>query len=392
MKQIINSLLDNDLYKFTMLQAFCYYEEDTEAQYTFLCRTPNIDFTDCLEEIDKQIDALCRLKFSADELEYLEGLEYIRPDFIFKLKDFQLKRKYIKVKLLEDGALDINIKGPISEVSLFEIPVLSIINEIYFESKISKTKAWRIGPRRLNKKLKQLIKSDKKISFAEFGTRRRYSFEWQENVIKSIIDSEYKHFLGTSNVYFAKKYNLTPIGTMAHEWIMAHAGVFSMEDSTRIALKRWLEFYEEKLGIALTDTYTTEYFLSQFNKKMSNGFTGLRQDSGSWKIWGYKILDHYKKYNIDPLTKTFIFSDGLNFNTVNDIYDEFADKVNLMFGIGTDLTNDVGVNPIQIVIKMIEANDNPVIKVSDSPGKIICADEKYKSKVIKILKKLKMAG
>ena len=386
MKPIIQSLLDNDLYKFTMLQAFLYYEKNTEGKYSFRCRTENIDLSAYIPSILEQIDLLCKLKFSKDELEYLDTLPYIKPGFTDFLKKFRFKKKYIHVSKDKNNNIDISIKGPIIHISLFEIPILSIVNEVFFKNKIDKETAWKNGNNKLENKLRFLRNSEKPIKFTEFGTRRRFSFEWQENVVKKIIEADYPGFIGTSNVYFAKKYNLQPIGTMAHEWIMAHAGVSSMEKSTELALQRWADFYKSELGIALTDTYTTNYFLSEFGEKLAGMYNGLRHDSGDWKDWGYKVINNYKKLGIDPITKTLIFSDALDFEIVNKIYDEFHDKVNLIFGIGTNLTNDVGLKPIQIVIKMVESNGNPVIKVSDTPGKIICENDTYKYNVMAFLK------
>ena len=269
---------------------------------------------------------------------------------------------------------------------MFEIPVLAIVNEVYFRNRISHDKAWKTGTERLNKKLKHLKKTGKAINFLEFGSRRRFSFEWHDNVVKLLIDSKYPHMIGTSNVYFAKKYNLTPIGTMAHEWIMGHSGISSVEASTELALQRWIDFYHGQLGIALTDTYTTDYFISKFGDKLARLYDGVRHDSGDWKEWGYKFIENYKKLGIDPMTKKFIFSDGLDFKEAENIYDEFNGKVNLAFGIGTNITNDVGVKPIQIVIKMMESNGKPTIKVSDTPGKTMCEDDVFKRHVLSFLK------
>ena len=389
MKQIIKSLLDNDLYKFTMLQAFYNYEKRTEGKYAFQCRTPYTHFNECIDKIDEQLTLLCNLTFTSEELTYLNSLPFIKPHFIKFLKNFKLDRKYVNLSLDKKGHLEVKIKGPIIHTSMFEVPLLSIINEVYFSTKISKEKSWTCGKDRLKEKILFLKSLNKNILFSDFGTRRRFSFNWHENVIKEIIESKCPGFTGTSNVYFAKKFNLKPIGTMAHEWIMAHAGISSLEESTNLALSRWLEFYNSELGIALTDTYTTDYFLSEFKEKLSNSYFGVRHDSGDWKIWGYKIIKHYESLKIDPLSKTFVFSDGLDFTTIEKIYDEFHTKVKLLFGIGTNLTNDIGIAPLQIVIKMIKSDGKPVIKVSDTPNKMICADNQYKLNVINFLRNYK---
>jgi nicotinate phosphoribosyltransferase len=389
MNTIIKSLLDNDLYKFTMLQAFYHFEKNTEAKYTFSCRTLDIRFDECINKIKEQLSALCNLTFTANELKYLDSLSYIKPGFTEFLKDFKFNEKYVNIELDSDKQLKVNIQGPIIYTTLFEVPLLSIINECYFSNKISEGNAWRYGEKNLKSKIDFLKGSNGNIKLSEFGTRRRFSFEWHENIINKLIESNYSGFVGTSNVYFAKKYNLKPIGTMAHEWIMAHTGVTSLEESTTFALKRWLDFYKGELGIALTDTFTTDYFLTEFGESLAGKYFGVRHDSGDWKKWGNKIIRNYEKLGIDPLTKTLVFSDGLDFTTTGKIYNEFHNKTKLLFGIGTDLTNDVGVTPMQIVIKMIESNGKPVIKVSDTPGKIICADELFQYSAISFLNKFK---
>lgn len=379
---IITSLLDNDLYKFTMLQAFLHYEKNTPGEYLFMCRTPHVDFSDTIDEINNQIDYLCNLTLTSEELDYLRTLHFIKPFFIEFLKNFKLNRSDIRASVDPNGALDIRIKAPIVNATLFEVPVLAIINQVYFEANkkeksINEESIAAYGIKKLDEKLNLIKESGSEIRFSDFGTRRRFSFDWQSRVLERIIDSKYPGFMGTSNVYFAKKLGINPIGTMAHEWIMAHAGITSLQDSTTLALKRWLEFYEGKLCIAITDTYTTDYFLKCFNYELANSYYGVRHDSGDWKEWGYKLIKHYEKLGIDPASKLLVFSDNLNFKKIIEIYKEFKEKIKLVFGIGTNLTNDVGFDAVQIVIKMIRSNGNPVIKISDSPDKIISCDREF---------------
>jgi len=389
--QIITSLLDNDLYKFTMLQAFHHYEKNTESKYEFRCRTPNADLKNLVNRINDEIDNLCTLTFNKDELDYLSTLPFIRSEFIDFLKHFKLNRININIHLDKNNDLQINIKGFITEVSLFEVPVLAIISEIYCRSQLSENEAYKNGIIKLDKKINRLISSNKKIIFSDFGTRRRYSREWQEIVVKQIIDSKYKYFIGTSNVYLAKKYGIKPIGTMAHEWIMAHAGVTRIDKSDQLALQRWLDFYKGELSIALTDTYTSDHFLSGFIKNTATEYRGIRHDSGDWKEWAYKFIDHYKKLGIDPHTKTLLFSDGLDFKLIEEIYDELNTKTQVAYGIGTNLTNDVGVKALQIVIKMTECDGFPLIKISDTPGKVICINEMFKEFALDYFKKFKLS-
>jgi len=386
---IITSLLDNDLYKFTMLQAFLHYEKDTPGEYLFMCRTPDVDFSDTIDEINNQIDCLCELSLSSEELNYLRSLQFIKPFFIDFLSGFKLNRSDIHTSIDSSGNLNINIKAPIVNATLFEVPVLAIVNQVYFEAKIKKEKsinnesAMAYGLKKLYEKLNLIKGVDTGIRFSDFGTRRRFSFNWQEQVLERILDTKYPGFIGTSNVYFAKKLGISPIGTMAHEWIMAHAGITSLKNSTFVALKRWLDFYEGKQCIAPTDTYTTDYFLKHFDNELANAYYGVRHDSGDWKEWGYKLIRHYEKLSIDPASKLLVFSDSLDFKKILEIYEEFKGKVKLVFGIGTNLTNDIGFDTIQIVIKMIGSNGKPVIKISDSPDKIVSCDKKFKEFALK---------
>ncbi len=390
MEQIITSLLDNDLYKFTMLQVFHYYEKNTDSKYEFRCRTPHIDFKDILPEINRQIDLLCTVTVKEDELEYLSTLSFIKPEFLEFLKDFKLNRDNISLFIDDENDLQVKISGKIIEASLFEVPVLAIISEVYSRTLVRPEEAFKNGKAILQDKIDRLNTGNRNIVFSEFGTRRRYSKEWQEYVIKYIIDSGYSGFMGTSNVYFAMKYGVKPIGTMAHEWIMAHAGATRIDKSDRLALQRWLDFYKGELGIALTDTYTTDHFLSGFDYNKASSFYGVRHDSGDWKEWAYKFIKHYKDLGIDPKTKTLLFSDGLNFDLVEKIYDELSGKAQIAYGIGTNLSNDVGVKALQIVIKMTECDGFPLIKISDTPGKVICINKRFKEFALDFFKRYKL--
>ena len=390
MDQIITSLLDNDLYKFTMLQVFHHYEKDTDSKYEFRCRTPNTDFENILPEINRQIDLLCTVTVKDSELKYLSTLSFIKPKFLDFLKKFKLNRDNIKLFLDNNNDLQVKISGKIIDVSLFEVPVLAIISEVYCRNQLNPDKAYEKGMIILEGKINRLNNGNRDIKFSEFGTRRRYSKEWQERVIKYIIDSGYSGFLGTSNVCFAMKYGIKPIGTMAHEWIMAHAGTTRIDRSDRLALQRWLDFYKGELGIALTDTYGTDHFLTGFDYNKANSYYGVRHDSGDWKEWAYKFINHYEKLGINPKTKTLLFSDGLDFDLIEKIYDELADKAQIAYGIGTNLSNDVGIKALQIVIKMTECGGFPLIKISDTPGKVICINEKFKEFALEFFKRYKL--
>lgn len=370
-----------------MLQAFLHYEEKSVARYEYRCRTRNIDLSNIFNDLNIEIGKLCQLKFTEEELKYLSSLSFIKQPFINFLREFKLDSSLVSTSIGANRELIISLTGPIVKVSLFEVPILSIISQLYSTRKIDSDIAVKEGNKRLESKIDFIKNSLNNIAFIDFGTRRRYSLEWQDHVIGRIKNSPIsKCFVGSSNVYLAKKYNIMPVGTMAHEWIMAHAGVTDFRESNKLALRRWLDFYHGSLGIALTDTYTTDSFLSDFDKDLSAKYEGLRHDSGDWKEWGEKVLQHYEKFGIDTHKKKLIYSDSLNFDLISKINYEFKDKTSLLYGIGTNLTNDVGLFPLQIVIKMVECNGKPLIKISDDEGKVLCNDEEFKRKAIEYFK------
>ena len=375
---IIESLLDTDLYKFTMMQCVLHQFPSAHVEYRFRCRNEGIDLLPFKDEINAQIDHLCSLRFQEDELEYLKGLRFIKEDFVDFLSLFQLKRKYITVEE-KDGLLDISIKGPWLHTILFEIPVLAIVNEVYFRhtaAGIDKAE----GRRRLMEKI-ALVKAESDneiISISDFGTRRRFSREWQAEVIEILQKELPEQLAGTSNVYYAKKMGLTPMGTMAHEYLQACQAMGPrLRDSQTYAFEMWAKEYRGDLGIALTDVYGIEPFLKDFDMFFCKLFDGVRQDSGDPFTWGERMIEHYHANRCDPRTKTFIFSDGLTFERMLELFRRFKRRVKLGFGIGTNLTNDLGPSPLNIVIKMTKANGQPVAKISDTPNKSMCEDLGY---------------
>lgn len=376
---IINSLLDTDLYKFSMQQAVLHqFPNANEVEFHFKCRDEGINMVQYIEEINKQIDHLCTLKFTEEELIYLSGLRYLKKDYIDFLSIFHLQRKYVNVKQINEKEIDVVIIGPWVHTIPFEIYILSIINETYFKNTQHKD-VYINGEKNLIEKI-QLIKEQniEEFKFSDFGTRRRYSREWQEKVVVKLKKELPNNFTGTSNVFFAKKYNLTPIGTMAHEYLQAAQALGPrLRDSQKFALEKWVQEYRGDLGIALTDVVGTDAFLRDFDLYFCKLFDGVRHDSGDPIEWGYKILNHYKKMNIDSKTKSLVFSDGLNIKKAINIFSEFNGKIKVFFGIGTNLTNDLGIKSLNIVIKMTSCNGSPVAKISDSPGKTMCHNTKY---------------
>ena len=383
MTQIIKSLLDTDLYKFTMQKTVLHqFPHANDVEYHFKCRTPNVNLVDYINEINKEIDHLCTLTFSEEELNYLGSLRYIKPDYIAFLTIFRLQRKYIKVDDIGNGEIDVTIKGPWLHTILFEIYVLAIINEVYFRrasENESKNVVFERGMNNLQEKI-DMLKDNSNFQFSDFGTRRRYSRDWHKQVVSVLKEKIPHNFTGTSNVYFAMKYNLVPIGTMAHEYLQACQVLGPrLRESQKYAFEVWVQEYRGDLGIALTDVIGIKAFIKDFDLYFCKLFDGVRHDSGDPFEWGEAMLDHYKKMKINAKTKNFVFSDGLDFPKAIQLEKHFKDRVNCFFGIGTNLTNDVGYKALNIVLKMTNCNGSPVAKLSDSPGKSMCKDEGYMS-------------
>lgn len=383
--KIITSLLDTDLYKFTMMQCVLHHFPAAMVEYKFKCRS-NENLVPYIEEIKAEIQNLCELKLSNEELDYLDQLDYLKSDFIEFLRIFKLNYNFIKIAVDEEKQLDITIKGPWLHTILFEVPVLAIINEIYYRNLCSDfNQAYTHGRNLLVEKI-QVVKKyhiqnnidTSEFKFTDFGTRRRFSKKWQDEVVKFCAKELSNNFKGTSNLYLAKKYNLVPIGTMAHEFLQACQALGPrLVDSQKYALETWTQEYRGRLGIALTDVVGMDAFLNDFDLFFAKLFDGLRHDSGDPIVWGEKAIEHYNKLKIDPMTKFLIFSDALTINKALEIYKHFYGRAKTSFGIGTSLTNDVGFKPIQIVIKMIRCNNQSVAKISDEPGKTMCQDQSY---------------
>ncbi|MDK1669824.1 nicotinate phosphoribosyltransferase [Moraxella osloensis] len=386
MMAIIKSLLDTDLYKFTMLQVVLHKFPQTHSVYAFRCR--NLEDTayplsTLLDEVNSELDALCELRFTANELQYLRGLRFIKSDFVDYLELFQLKRRFIKATLDTEGRLDIRIEGPMIQAMMFEIYVLAIVNELYF-SHLDQQSAWQVGEQRLNDKLlllqdyrRQMTAYDVPFLVSDFGTRRRYSVAWQEQVIERLMTVP-EIFRGTSNVYFAKQFGITPIGTMAHEFLQAFQALdVRLRNFQKAALEAWVQEYRGDLGIALTDVVGMDAFLRDFDLYFAKLFDGLRHDSGDPYEWGEKAYAHYQQLKINPKTKMLNFSDGLTLQKAWALYLHFNDRFQLGFGIGTHLTNDMGQTPLNIVLKLVECNGQSVAKISDSPGKTMTDNDTF---------------
>lgn len=384
---IIHSLLDTDLYKFTMLQVVLHQFPQAHGVYEFRCRNNDetvYPLADIKEELERELDALCELKLTQDELAYLRKMRFIKSDFVDYLELFQLKRRFIKVHTDEHGRLNIKVEGPIIQAMFFEIFTLAIVNELYFR-RLETPEVLKEGRRRLEAKVALLEALDSRqdpreppFLISDFGTRRRYTLAWQEHVVKTLHEAVPDIFRGTSNVYLAKKLGITPIGTMAHEFLQAFQALdVRLRDFQKAALEAWVHEYRGDLGIALTDVVGMDAFLRDFDLYFAKLFDGLRHDSGDPYAWGDKAYRHYKKLKIDSRTKMLTFSDSLTIEKSWGLHEYFKSRFKTSFGIGTNLTNDMGHTPLNIVLKLVECNGQSVAKLSDSPGKTMTDNDTF---------------
>ncbi len=371
-KPISPSILDNDFYKFTMQYAVIKLFPYAKGRYQFINRGKHEFPPHFAERLREAIDDMVKLKLTHNEKEFLrETCPYLDPTYLDFLQGYRFDPS--EVSIVQEGTdLKVHIEGFWYRTILWEVPIMALICELFYQETQQKrqTDDWVI--KTVEDKIQKY--KDLDIVFAEFGTRRRHSYEVHDLVVKSLKEKGQSTFIGTSNVYLAMKYNTKPIGTHAHEWFMFHAAKYGFKMANSMGLEHWTDVYRGDLGIALTDTYTTEVFFEQFDKKFAKLFDGVRHDSGDPLEFGDKTIAHYQKLGIDPLTKTIIFSDGLNYEKVERITEHCKGRIGLSFGIGTDLTNDVGLKPMNIVLKMTEAkpenaNWTGVVKLSDEPKK-----------------------
>lgn len=388
LQPIIQTLMEIDAYKINMGALIHKHFPTCMTRWDFKCRNADVKFTpEMIQEIRDQIDHFCTLRFNDEELNYLRAkFTWLPEAFILHLKRWQADRSYIKinedyVRAYNDCGLAIEAYGPWLDVTMFEIAVLAIVNEVYFAFK------YGIGAKNIEfqkrtiEKFQKLKNGEYDIGvFSEFGMRRRYSREMQDWLINYITTEKIPGFVGTSNVYLAKKYNVTPVGTMAHELLQGIGQSdpqYNPAFSNKRVMEYWTELYGTKNGIMLTDIFSTDVFLLDFNEKFATLFNGLRHDSGDPIEWGEVMIAHYKKLGIDPKTKTLLFSDSLDFEKATKLKKHFEDKTKVAFGIGTFLANDTDVPALNIVMKMTECNGMPVAKLSNNIGKTMCRDQEY---------------
>lgn len=384
MDRIITSLLETDAYKFSMGQAIYHQFSDYKTTWSFKCRNEDVHFTlEMVEEIKRQIQLYCELRFTEDELTYLHNITWIKGSYTDFLRLWEPRYEDFEITTDADCGLAIETKGTWLNTSMYEIPTLAIVNEVYFRMAYDYDDLIKSFKERLDAKVAKLVNGEFELgAFSEFGMRRRLSAEAQDMAVKALKDAKFasSNFVGTSNVYLAKKHGITPVGTMAHEWIMCvgqgnhkHNPAYS----NWYALDAWVKEYGVLNGTALTDAITTKCFLKDFQLTYATLFSGCRHDSGDPFEWGDMMIEHYKSLGIDPLTKMLLFSDSLNFEKATAINKYFKGKIKTAFGIGTYIANDTKVPALNIVMKTTACNGMDVAKISDVEGKGMCKNPDY---------------
>ncbi|CAE6938973.1 Catalyzes the synthesis of beta-nicotinate D-ribonucleotide from nicotinate and 5-phospho-D-ribose 1-phosphate at the expense of ATP [Vibrio sp. B1REV9] len=390
--RIIQSALDFDVYKVNMMSAVAALYPDAMVSYKFIVRSEE-DLSELLPEVKAEVLKLQDIRFSADEIEYMKGVApYLNSAFVDGLRAFRFNPQRdvsFNIKTMADSSsqLRITINGLWKETILYETIIMSIVSEVRSRSRWSDVPVEQFQSvledkvRHLKAELKR--RNITNFKFADMSTRRRFSFQAQRSMLEFLSQALPNNLTGTSNYHLARELGLTPIGTVAHEWFMGHQALVNVRDSQKVALQRWQKMFNGALGIALTDTIGIDAFLRDFDEELSHAYAGVRHDSGCPYAWGEKMIEHYHSLGIDPMTKTLVFTDGLNFEQALDICEYFQGRVQVSFGIGTSLANDMGeytnangtkYKPLSIVIKMVTCNGSPVAKISDEPEKAMCED------------------
>ncbi|HCG7040999.1 TPA: nicotinate phosphoribosyltransferase [Vibrio parahaemolyticus] len=390
--RIIQSALDFDVYKVNMMSAVAALYPDAMVSYKFIVRSEE-DLSELLPEVKAEVLKLQDVRFTEDEIAYMKRVApYLKPEFVEALRHFRFNPQSdvsFHNKTMSDGSsqLRITINGLWKETILYETIIMSIVSEVRSRQRWSDIPFEQFQTvledkvRYLKAELER--RNITNFKFADMSTRRRFSFQAQRTMLEYLSKELPQCLTGTSNYHLARELDLTPIGTVAHEWFMGHQALVNVRDSQKIALQRWQKVFNGALGIALTDTIGIDAFLKDFDEELSHAYVGVRHDSGCPFTWGEKMIAHYESLGIDPMTKTLVFTDGLNFEQALDICEHFQGRVQVSFGIGTSLANDMGnyVNdqgeayqPLSIVIKMVTCNGSPVAKISDEPEKAMCED------------------
>lgn len=365
-KHYVASLLDTDLYKLTMMMVIIKHFSDVKVRYEFFNRgktkfPPN--FSDKLKELVEQMQYLFLEK---EEGDYLNTLPFLSPFFVEYLRGYNFDPSEVHISQSK-GELKISVYGYWFRTILWEVPLMALISQLYFE--MTGEEIDSVEMRTMRNLKKGNFFKDNNILYADYGTRRRYSLQNHEKVLNDLIFSSTPSIVGTSNVYLAKKLGIKPLGTLAHELISTIGALEGYQEANKKTMDYWADVYGGALGTMLTDTFTTKQFFKEFDMKHAKLFDSIRHDSGDPIEFGEMSIEHYKSLGIDPMSKTLIFSDNLNPDKILKIANHFKGRIKYVFGIGTNLSNDVGVKPLNMVIKAVEANGKHVIKLSDVNSK-----------------------
>lgn len=372
MNFVFSSILDNDFYKFTMQCAVVKLFPDAQVKYEFINRGKHFFPNGFGDALRKAVDEMAKLRLTKQEKEFLKkNCPYLNLPYLDFLEGYHYDPSEVKIKQ-EGNDIEVSVEGLWYRTILWEVPLLALISELHYEMNQMERQSNEEVIRKTLEKTLQL--EELGVKFAEFGTRRRHSFKVHDMVMKSLTQRQNKYFIGSSNVHLAMKYGVKPIGTHAHEWFMFHGAQYGFKMANALSLEHWVDIYRGDLGVALSDTYTTDVFFKQFDKKFAKLFDGVRHDSGDPIEFAEKTIKHYESNGINPLFKYIIFSDSLNLEKVSEITQACQGKIGISFGIGTNLTNDVGLTPMNIVMKLtgVLATNNewiPTVKFSDEKGK-----------------------
>ncbi|USL94818.1 nicotinate phosphoribosyltransferase [Riemerella anatipestifer] len=367
----LKSIIDNDFYKITMQNAVVKLFPTARVKYEFINRGKHFFPEGFADELRKAVDSMAELKLTKEEKLYLqETCPYLALPYLDFLEGYHYDPSEVKI-VQEGNDIKVSVEGLWYRTILWEVPLLALISELHYRMNKMERDSNETVVQNTVEKSKKL--NELGVTFAEFGTRRRHSYKVHQLVMEALME-EKGQFIGTSNVHFAMKYGVKPIGTHAHEWFMFHAAEYGFKMANQLALEHWVDVYRGDLGVALSDTYTTEVFFRQFDKKFAKLFDGVRHDSGDPIEFAKKTIEHYESFGINPNFKYIIFSDGLNLEKVEEITKATRGTIGISFGIGTNLTNDVGLKPMNIVMKLIgvQAPNGdwiPTVKLSDERGK-----------------------
>ena len=366
------SILDNDFYKFTMQQGVVRLFPGASARYQFINRGKHLFPAGFAGALREAVDQMAALRLSKHEKEFLrKNCPYLDPFYLDFLEGYRYNPEEVHIHQ-EGDQLKVEVEGLWYRTILWEVPLMALICELYYQLNHQE----RVSDEEVIQRTKSKIEKYNAlgITVADFGTRRRHSYKVHRLVLQALSQYGGPAFIGTSNVHMAMLQQTKPIGTHAHEWFMYHAAHYGFKMANALGLENWVKVYRGDLGIALSDTYSTPVFFRQFDKMFSKLFDGVRHDSGDPMAFADQVISHYKRMGVDPLSKSIIFSDGLNYDKVAPIVEHCRNKIGMSFGIGTSLTNDAGPPPMNIVIKMTEAKPagdqwTEVVKLSDERGK-----------------------